>query len=157
MRSDRAMTRSEFLACVTSAAVLAVGGRAQRAFGMAVDRLANRNIHHGGGRPTGFPHPDPRPGITAEHVLPIDQLGHDPEVLAAYAAARAYPAIFDGLYCACECRDSMGHRSLLSCFESRQPTGCAGCREQALLVGRLAKEGRSLADVRQAIDHKYGG
>jgi len=155
MRSDRAMTRSEFLACATGAIALAIFGRAERALGMPVAGSRGRRMEHHHRRRSAFPHPDPRPGITAEHVLPIDQLGDDHEVLAAYAQARAYPAIFDGLYCACDCRDTMGHRSLLSCFESRQPIGCGGCREQAILVGRLAKKGRLLAEIRRAIDDKY--
>src|SRR4051812_34495510 len=64
-------------------------------------------------------HPDPRPGITAERVLADDALGsHSKDVLSAYAAARAYPEIFDGLGCGCGCtgKDAM-HRSLLACYE----------------------------------------
>jgi hypothetical protein len=103
-----------------------------------------------------FPHPDPRPGITAEHVIAVDKLPDTKAVRDAYDVARAYPDILDGIYCPCECKDSMGHRSLLACFESRQPTGCMGCQEAAEFVGPLAKQGKSLAEIRQAVDKKFG-
>jgi hypothetical protein len=103
------------------------------------------------------PHPQPRPAITAERVLQANQLGKDVSVLKAYAAARSYPAVFDGLHCACECRDTMHHRSLLSCYESKQPTGCVGCQEQAATVARLAGKGKSLEEIRRALDQEFGG
>ena len=104
----------------------------------------------------GFEHPDPRPGITAGNVLPDDTIGDKKSVREAYAAARAHPELFDGLYCACECSKGMNHRSLLSCFESMQPAGCHGCREQAALVARMARQGKSLAEIRKAVDEKWG-
>jgi hypothetical protein len=51
----------------------------------------------------------------------------------------------------------MKHRSLLACFESEQPAGCGGCRDEAALVGRLAKDGQTLAQIRAAVDEQYGG
>ena len=106
-------------------------------------------------RHSGFPHPDPRPGITADNVLPESELGERRRVREAYAAARAHPELFDGLYCACECDKSMGHRSLLSCFESRQAIGCMACREEAELVARLARDGKTLDEIRLAVDKEY--
>ena len=103
-----------------------------------------------------FEHPDPRPGITGEHVLPVEKLGKKKSVRESFEAARTYPEIFDGLFCACDCKGSMGHRSLLACYESEQPIGCMGCREEAELVGKLAKEGKSLAEIRVAVDKEYG-
>ena len=106
-------------------------------------------------RRSGFQHPDPRPGITADLVLPESELGERRRVREAYAAARAHPELFDGVYCACECDKSMGHRSLLSCFESRQAIGCMACREEGELVGRLARDGKTLEDIRAAVDKEY--
>jgi hypothetical protein len=103
----------------------------------------------------GFPHPDPRPGITGEHVLAEEELGSRKRVREAYAAARTHPEIFDGVYCACECDESMNHRSLLSCFESRQAIGCQACREEGELVGRLARDGKTLNEIRRAIDEEF--
>jgi hypothetical protein len=101
-----------------------------------------------------FPHPDPRPGITAENVWPDAKLPDKKRVRAAFAAARAHPELFDGIYCACEC--SKHHRSLLTCFESAQPTGCYGCIEVAELVDRMAKDGKTLAEIRAACDKEWG-
>jgi len=103
-----------------------------------------------------FKHPDPRPGITGDHVLAEADLPVKKAVRQAYANARAYPEFFDGVYCVCDCRESLKHRSLLSCFESKQPTGCMACQEEAELIARLAKDGKTLQDVRAAIDKKWG-
>jgi hypothetical protein len=102
-----------------------------------------------------FPHPDPRPGITAANVLPVEKLPDKKRVRAAFAAAREYPELFDGVYCVCECT-SQGHRSLLTCFESEQPTGCWGCQELAEFVVERARKGQKLAEIRTAIDKKFG-
>ena len=101
-----------------------------------------------------LPHPDPRPGITAENVWADDKLPDRKKVREAFAAARAHPELFDGIYCACDC--SKQHRSLLSCFESAQPTGCYGCMEVAELVDKMAKDGKTLAEIRTACDKKWG-
>ena len=106
-------------------------------------------------RPTGFPHPEPRAGVTAELVLPESDLPDRRRVREAYAAARAHPELFDGLYCTCRCDKSMEHRSLLSCFESRQPIGCMACREEAELVGRMARDGKTLEEIRRAVDEEF--
>ena len=99
-------------------------------------------------------HPDPRPGITAEKVLADEKIPDKKRVRESFAAARAHPELFDGICCACGCEKE--HRSLLSCFESAQPTGCYGCQEEAMLVARLAKEGKTLDEIRKAIDKKWG-
>ena len=104
-------------------------------------------------------HPDPRPGINADHVLPVDALGEfakKKHVASAYEAARASPEIFDGLSCGCGCVEHGGeHRSLLACYESNQPTGCGSCQEEANLVADLAKAKKSLADIRVAVDKMF--
>jgi hypothetical protein len=138
---ERALTRAEFIKRTTGMFALAFFG---------VDLPPLRRATH-----SGFPHPDPRPGVTAEHVLAATEIGEKKAVIEAYDAARTYPEIFDGLYCACQCRDPLGHRSLLACFESKQATGCMGCREEALLVAKLAKEGKTLDEIRKAVDKEW--
>lgn len=106
-------------------------------------------------RRSGFPHPEPRPGITGENVLPESELGGRRRVREAYAAARVHPEVFDGVYCPCGCDKNMNHRSLLSCFESRQAIGCMACREEAELVARLARDGKALDEIRLAVDKEF--
>lgn len=104
-------------------------------------------------------HPDPRPGITAEKVLSPEAVGakRSKKVLDAYEGARSYPAIFDGIACGCSCGGKNGtHRSLLVCFETMQPTGCLECQNEAVVVGRLAREEKSLAEIRVAVDKQFG-
>lgn len=107
----------------------------------------------------GLDHPEPREGITAERVLTADALGSSTrrKVVESYDMAREYPAIFDGIACGCSCGGKKGtHRSLLVCFETMQPTGCAACQMEAELVGRLAKENKTLAEIRTAVDKDFG-
>jgi hypothetical protein len=99
-------------------------------------------------------HPDPRPGITGEHVLPASGFKNK-RVALAYDHAREVPEILDGLYCHCNCAHAMGHRSLLSCFEGDQAAGCMTCREQGELAYKLARDGKSLADIRLAVDKEF--
>ena len=103
-----------------------------------------------------FPHPEPREGITGANVLPPEQLPDRKRVRGAFEAARNNAVVFDGVYCVCECAESLSHRSLLACFESRQPTGCWGCQEQAEALAGWIKEGKSLAAIREAVDRKWG-
>ena len=105
-------------------------------------------------------HPEPRAGITAAKVLSVEDLGAKPRkaVSDAYEAARLHPGVFDGLACACGCHGDAEyqHRSLLSCYESRQPTGCQACQMEAAFVGGMAKEGKTLVEIRAAVDKKFG-
>lgn len=99
-------------------------------------------------------HPDPRPGITSANVLADDKLPKSVSVRSAYAAARAHPEIFDGLACGCGCADE--HRSLLVCYETKQPTGCWACRDEAKVASDSIAKGKTLAEVRTIIDEKFG-
>ena len=99
-------------------------------------------------------HPTPRPGITAARVLAEADVPRSAR--AAYAAAREIPQLLDGLHCHCECAARDGLRSLLSCFESRMPTSCGICRDEALLALRLHREGRTLDEIRAAVDEEFG-
>ena len=134
--------RSTFLKRAGSLFVMALIGRARIRLPAASD------LHH----------PDPRAGITSEHVLSATDIGDlgTKKVLGAYDAARERPEIFDGLACACGCTDKPEHRSLLVCYETKQPTGCTSCREEAMLVAELAHAGKTLAEIRLAVDKKYG-
>lgn len=99
-------------------------------------------------------HPEPRPGITAERVLPASEVPRSAR--RAYEAAREIPQLLDGIHCHCECAARDGLRSLLSCFETRMPITCGYCREEAELALRLHREGRTLAEIRRAVDAEFG-
>jgi hypothetical protein len=101
-------------------------------------------------------HPDPRPGVTAVAVLQPSAVPRTPGAAEAYAAARNAPAILDGLYCHCHCRENAGHRSLLTCFESDHGAYCDICMGEAMLAVQMAGQGGSLDQIRRAIDAQFG-
>jgi hypothetical protein len=101
-------------------------------------------------------HPEPRSGVTAERVLPVSAVPRTPGSLEAYAAARANPQTLDGVYCHCECSRHAGHRSLLTCFESEHGAYCDICIGEAVQAAELAARGTALAEIRRAIDERFG-
>lgn len=102
-------------------------------------------------------HPDPAPNATAEHVAPADRYAAHPRIAAVYGQAAEIPHVLDGLYCHCDCSKHAGHRSLLECFESDHGANCDVCLGEAELAYRLTLEGKTLDEVRAAIDRAYGG
>lgn len=100
-------------------------------------------------------HPDPRPGITGAKVLPAAVFGDDERLVQAYAAARAMPGVFDGLYCYCHCKEDMGHRSLLTCYESEHAASCDICLAEGAMAAEMHAHGASLDAIRRAIDARF--
>lgn len=102
------------------------------------------------------PHPAPRPGIDASHVLPPEAVADDPRARAAFAEVRQIPAIVDGIRCQCGCDEMPNHYSLLSCYEAGgMARECEICQGQGRLAFRLHQEGKSLDEIRAAIDKRY--
>ena len=81
-----------------------------------------------------------------------------PDAVAAFDEARTIPEILDGIRCQCGCPDEPGMRSLLSCYEGDDPMAliCDICEGQGRLAYRLHRKGRSLDQIRAAIDARYG-
>lgn len=100
-------------------------------------------------------HPDPRPGITAERVLQAGMVPIGPGTLEAYEAARRVPQVLDGLFCHCNCAKFYGHRSLLTCFESEHGARCDICMQEAMMAEEMTGSGKSLAQIRKAIDARF--
>jgi len=105
----------------------------------------------------GAVHPDPRPNITAAKVLTAEQLNGDKELIELFDGVRAIPQIVDGIRCSCGCADLPGFYSLLSCFEGvgAMSTWCPICQGTGALVVRLHGRGRTLAQIREAVDARY--
>ena len=100
-------------------------------------------------------HPVPRPGVTGAAVLPASTFGQDQRLVRAYAAARAMPEVFDGIYCYCQCKENFGHRSLLTCFESEHGASCDICLGEARMAAEMHAAGASLDAIRAAIDARF--
>jgi Protein of unknown function with PCYCGC motif len=103
------------------------------------------------------PHPDPRPGITGAKVATKEQLKDAPALIPIFDSVREMPEIADGIRCHCGCADLPGYRSLLTCFENADAMAreCKTCQGQARLAARLKQSGKSLDEIRAAIDAKF--
>jgi hypothetical protein len=134
-------SRRQFVAMLP-AALLAGMANAKRAFA-AAPRLSD--------------HPTPRPGITAAKVLTKDQLGEHKDAAPVFDMVREIPHIVDGIRCQCGCSALEGKYSLLSCYEADgMAAHCQICQGEGRLAYRLNKQGKTLDEIRAAIDAKFG-
>jgi hypothetical protein len=134
---SQSVSRRQFVAGAVALLVLPRGARAMRSAG---------------------PHPTPRPGITAARVLAKDKLGDQADLIAVFDGVREIPQVIDGIRCQCGCATSDGFYSLLSCYEGDNAMAkfCHICQGEGKLAVRLHKEGKSLDEIRTAIDAKFG-
>jgi hypothetical protein len=89
----------------------------------------------------------------------------DAQTEAAYAFALANPQILAWIPCYCGC-GAMGHRSNLDCFIvpgdgrslrfEEHASYCAVCVNEALMAKQLAADGKTLRQIRLAIDASFG-
>jgi hypothetical protein len=117
---------------------------------------AQDHAHRGHGQPAEAQgrHPQPRPGVTGERVLPADSVSERGREV--YTMAARIPGLLDGIYCHCDCHERDGLRSLLECFENAMASTCGICLGQARLVYEMHEKGKSLNEIRQAVDADYG-
>ncbi len=105
------------------------------------------------------PHPTPRAGVTAARVpttARLRELGAG-DAVAAFDEVRQIPEVADGIRCHCGCAETPGYRSLLSCYEGdAMARECSICQGQGRMAFRLARAGRTLDEVRAALDARYG-
>jgi hypothetical protein len=104
------------------------------------------------------PHPTPRPGITAAKVPTSDKLDGNANLIAVFDGVREIPGVIDGIRCQCGCAASEGFYSLLTCYEGENAMAkmCHICQGEGKLAVRLHKEGKTLDEIRAAIDAKFG-
>jgi hypothetical protein len=108
------------------------------------------------GRPNHQDHPDPRPGIDASRVLTREQLAEYPNAVTAFDQVREIPQIVDGIRCSCGCATREGFYSLLSCYESEgMARHCEVCQGTGRMAFRLHKQGKTLQEIRDAVDARY--
>jgi len=108
-------------------------------------------------RPGPHPHPTPRSDVTAAKVLTEEQLGAWVDALPAFDGVRQIPEIIDGIRCNCGCADDPSFYSLLSCYEGEgMARYCHVCQGQGRLAFRLHQAGKTLDEIRVAIDARFG-
>jgi hypothetical protein len=147
---QNAETRRRFLAR-TAGAILALAGVMRARPAEARGLIAARARHPGPG-----PHPTPRPGIDASKVLTRDALKEHPAAEPVFDMVRKIPQIVDGIRCQCGCADLPEFYSLLSCYEADgMAQHCAICQGEASLAFRMHEQGKSLDQIRAAIDARF--
>lgn len=88
-------------------------------------------------------------------MLPSDQV--PPDLTSLYDGIRKIPHVADGIRCSCGCADLDGFRSLLTCFEGNgMATDCVICQTEGRMVIRLHDAGRTLDQIRAALDARFG-
>ena len=101
-------------------------------------------------------HPTPRAGIDASKVLKREQLTEHPSAEPVFAMVRRIPHVVDGIHCHCGCAELPEFYSLLSCFEADgMAQHCVICRGEASLAFRMHEQGKSLDQIRAAIDKQF--
>ena len=102
------------------------------------------------------PHPEPRPGITAAKIPASADLTHK-NAARTFDQVRQIPHLVDGIRCHCGCSENPDSYSLLSCYEGKTPMAqhCTVCLGQGRLAYRLSREGKSLHEIRAAIDEEF--
>lgn len=88
----------------------------------------------------------------------LDPAGYsDPRVRAAYEAAKQYAHVLEEIYCYCRCKENIGHRALIECFETDHATNCDVCMNSAMIAAKMTKDGRTPKEINKAIDALYAG
>ena len=76
-------------------------------------------------------------------------------VARAYKIAEQNPVLLDSMYCYCNCKESIGHKSLLSCYADSHAVSCGICQDQAFFALSQYKSGKDIIEVRKAVDAKF--
>ncbi len=76
-------------------------------------------------------------------------------VARTYKIAKENRELIDSLYCYCNCKKSIGHKSLLTCFVDRHAVNCSICKNQTLYAYSLYQKDNDIAQVRVAVDKRF--
>ncbi|MFC4103862.1 PCYCGC motif-containing (lipo)protein [Paenibacillus xanthanilyticus] len=152
----------------TCAAALAIslsgcaGGKAEK---NVADAVAVASAH-AGHADTHLPNGDLRQTTAGVETLPAFLTDAHGVIVQAYQAAATAQDVLAYIPCYCGCGDSAGHRSNLECFiHETKPDGsvtwddhgtrCGTCMEIAVQAAVMKQEGKSVSDIRSAIETKY--
>jgi hypothetical protein len=94
----------------------------------------------------------PSPGSLAPTLTAAKFFGKTKQ---AYEVARKIPLTLAQLPCYCHCDETVGHKSLHSCFEDEHAASCAVCVDEALLAYELEKSGKTASQIREQIIAQY--
>ena len=81
----------------------------------------------------------------------------DARVRDAYVTAKKYAHVLESIYCYCHCKENLGHRALVECFESDHASHCDVCMNEAMIAARMTEQGKTPKEIQKAIDAFYAG
>jgi hypothetical protein len=81
----------------------------------------------------------------------------DKRVHDAYVAAKKYAHVLESIYCYCRCKENIGHRALVECFETDHASHCDVCMNEAIIAARMTEQGKTPKEIQKAIDAYYAG
>ena len=88
----------------------------------------------------------------------LDAAGfQDARVRDAYTAAKKYAHVLESIYCYCRCKENIGHRALVECFETDHASHCDVCMNEAIIAARMTEQGKTPKEIQKAIDAYYAG
>ena len=73
----------------------------------------------------------------------------------AYRVVKEIPETIAQLPCYCHCDQSIGHKSLHSCFQDTHASQCAVCVNEALIAYNLQRSGMTPTQIRERIIAQY--
>jgi hypothetical protein len=76
-------------------------------------------------------------------------------VARAYNIAKQNPILLDSMYCYCNCKETIGHKSLLSCYADNHAVSCDICQDQAFFAFSQYQTGMEIIKIRKAMDKKF--
>lgn len=74
---------------------------------------------------------------------------------SSYQVAGKIRHVLDYMYCYCNCKQSIGHKSLLNCFTDNHAANCGICQDQAFFANTLNDKGFDIAMIRNEMDKKF--
>jgi hypothetical protein len=96
------------------------------------------------------------PDAGANKVLDAEGF-QDARVRDAYVAAKRYAHVLESIYCYCRCKENIGHRALVECFETDHASHCDVCMNEAIIAARMTEQGKNPTEIQTAIDAYYAG
>ena len=73
----------------------------------------------------------------------------------AYRVVKEIPETIAQLPCYCHCDQSIGHKSLHSCFQDTHASQCTVCVNEALIAYNLQRNGMTPSQIRERIIAQY--
>lgn len=159
------MRKGKFVVIMLSAALLLGGCGAEKAKAPADTKQGTEAAHEHGSQHQ-LANGDIQEVTASVKDLPTFLDGKSNELRTIYALAAQVKDVLPWIPCYCGCGESAAHESNLNCFidEVKEDgsivwddhgTRCGVCLDIAVEAAKMDSDGKSLIEIRNAIDEKY--